>query len=45
MSFHMESMKFSVYFMGYADEKDIPENEVERAAWAFRQPGTVELTQ
>jgi len=41
----MEKMKFSVYFMGYCDEKDIPEDEAKRAEWTFTQPATIELTQ
>nr|CAB3249362.1 lactoylglutathione lyase-like [Phallusia mammillata] len=41
---HMPSMKFSIYFMGYADPKDIPSDEKKRKEWTFRQPGTVELT-
>ena len=41
----MASMKFSVYFMGFADEKNIPKDPAERAKWTFSQPGTIELTQ
>lgn len=41
---HFPSMKFSLYFMGYAKQEDIPVERSERGEWAFRQPGTVELT-
>mmetsp|Transcript_24717 Transcript_24717/g.32269 ORF Transcript_24717/g.32269 Transcript_24717/m.32269 type:complete len:243 (-) Transcript_24717:408-1136(-) len=41
---HFDEWKFSIYFVGYADTKDIPEDKAERAEWCMRQPGTVELT-
>jgi lactoylglutathione lyase len=39
------SMKFSLYFMGYEKEEDIPTDEVERTKWMFTRKATVELTQ
>ena len=41
---HFPSMQFSLYFMGYANIKDIPSDKCDRGEWAFKQPGTVELT-
>lgn len=41
---HFPSMNFSLYFMGYADVKDIPAEKADRGEWAFKQPGTIELT-
>ncbi|CAK8692279.1 unnamed protein product [Clavelina lepadiformis] len=41
---HFPSMKFSLYFMGYANPEDVPSDELERKQWMFRQPGCVELT-
>ncbi|MES1911327.1 MAG: hypothetical protein MHM6MM_003774 [Cercozoa sp. M6MM] len=41
---HFDQWKFSLYFVGYANKEDIPEDEKERVQWTFRQPGTVELT-
>ncbi|XP_073412379.1 lactoylglutathione lyase-like [Dendrobates tinctorius] len=38
------SMKFSLYFMGYEDKKDIPEDIKERTAWTFSRKATLELT-
>ena len=40
-----ESMKFSLYFMGYEQAGDIPEDESERTRWAFSRKATLELTQ
>ena len=40
----MPAMKFTIYFMGYEDKKDIPENEDERTAWATSRRATLELT-
>ncbi|KAL6045123.1 Lactoylglutathione lyase [Balamuthia mandrillaris] len=42
--FDFESMKFSLYFMGYVDESQIPTDEKERTRWLFQQPATLELT-
>ncbi|PIO22792.1 hypothetical protein AB205_0219440, partial [Aquarana catesbeiana] len=39
------SMKFSLYFMGYEDKKDIPEDIKEKTAWTFSRKATLELTQ
>nr|XP_002129304.1 lactoylglutathione lyase [Ciona intestinalis]XP_026693005.1 lactoylglutathione lyase [Ciona intestinalis] len=44
LQLHFDAMKFSLYFMGYADAKDIPDDPTERKTWVFRQPGTIELT-
>ena len=41
---HFPEAKFSLYFMGYVDEKSIPKTEPERSAWLFQQPATLELT-
>lgn len=37
--------KFSLYFMGYEDPKDIPTDKNERKQWATSRKATVELTQ
>ncbi|KAK9510402.1 hypothetical protein O3M35_005197 [Rhynocoris fuscipes] len=37
-------MKFTVYFMGYEDEKDIPSDKDERTIWALTRKATIELT-
>lgn len=41
---HFPSMKFSLYFMGFAPEGDIPADEKERTFWTFSQKATLELT-
>lgn len=38
-------MKFSLYFMGYEDSKDIPSNLKEKTEWTFSRKATLELTQ
>lgn len=38
-------MKFSLYFMGFENEEDIPENKQDRTKWAFSRKATLELTQ
>lgn len=38
------SMEFTLFFMGFAKEADIPKDEKERVKWTFMQPGTIELT-
>ena len=43
--FDFEAYKFSLYFMGYEDPKNIPQDEDERSAWVFRQKACIELTQ
>uniref|UniRef100_A0A914WJE9 Lactoylglutathione lyase n=1 Tax=Plectus sambesii TaxID=2011161 RepID=A0A914WJE9_9BILA len=40
----MPSGKFTLYFMGYENEADIPKDENERTAWALSRPATIELT-
>jgi lactoylglutathione lyase len=42
--FDFPEMKFSLYFMGYVNEADIPTDETERTKWLFQQPATLELT-
>ncbi|GLI58773.1 hypothetical protein VaNZ11_000526 [Volvox africanus] len=37
-------MKFSLYFLGYEDLKDIPEDAGDRTVWMFRQKACLELT-
>ncbi|XP_071505005.1 lactoylglutathione lyase-like [Diadema antillarum] len=37
-------MQFTLFFMGYADEADIPKDKRERTIWTFNQPATIELT-
>jgi len=41
---HFPSMKFTVYFLGYEDEADIPTDEEGRMAWCFSRKATLELT-
>ncbi|KAL3154237.1 Lactoylglutathione lyase [Trebouxia sp. C0010 RCD-2024] len=36
--------KFSLYFLGYHDASEIPEDRKERVNWMFQQPATLELT-
>lgn len=42
--FDFADMKFSLYFLGYADPDEIPDDPVERARWMFSRPGCLELT-
>jgi lactoylglutathione lyase len=43
--FDFPDMKFSLYFMGYVNEADIPRGDSETARrWLFQQPATLELT-
>lgn len=44
-AFHFEDMKFSLYFMGYENAEDIPNDETERSKWALSRKATLELTQ
>lgn len=41
------AMKFSLYFMGYEDGRDVKGElgSAERSEWALAQKATVELTQ
>ncbi len=39
------SVRFSLYFMGYEDKKEIPADVKERTAWTFSRRATIELTQ
>ena len=39
------SMKFTLYFLGYENEGDIPKDETERTKWMFSRKATIELTQ
>lgn len=39
-----KDMEFSLYFLGYADASEVPEDPVERARWMFGLPGVIELT-
>ena len=43
--FDFPAMAFSLYFLGYEDESEIPEDETERAKWVFTRRATLELTQ
>ena len=36
-------MKFSLYFLGYVNESDIPSDEKERTRWCFSQKATLEV--
>lgn len=38
------TMKFSLYFVGYEKEEDIPQGKDEKTKWCFSRKGTVELT-
>lgn len=39
------AMRFSLYFLGYEDKKEIPADISERTAWTFSRRATIELTQ
>ncbi|KAK3093851.1 hypothetical protein FSP39_021063 [Pinctada imbricata] len=39
-----ESMKFSLYFLGYVKAEDIPKDENERTRFCFKEKATLELT-
>lgn len=43
--FDFPSMRFSLYFLGYEDKKEIPTDVSERTAWTFSRRATIELTQ
>ncbi|XP_072512826.1 lactoylglutathione lyase-like [Salminus brasiliensis] len=38
------SMRFTLYYLGYEDKKDIPQEVKERTAWTFSRRATIELT-
>lgn len=38
-------MKFSLFFMGYENAEDIPQDEKERTRWTLSRKATIELTQ
>ncbi|KAK1791228.1 hypothetical protein P4O66_013248 [Electrophorus voltai] len=42
--FDFPSMRFSLYFLGYEDKKEIPVDVKERTAWTFSRRATIELT-
>ncbi|KAH7445756.1 hypothetical protein KP509_01G022700 [Ceratopteris richardii] len=42
--FDFPEMKFSLYFMGYENVDDAPEDPVQRTVWAFKCKATLELT-
>uniref|UniRef100_A0A6M2DQW3 lactoylglutathione lyase n=1 Tax=Xenopsylla cheopis TaxID=163159 RepID=A0A6M2DQW3_XENCH len=37
-------MKFSLYFMGFEKESDVPEDKTKRISWAMSRKATLELT-
>ncbi|KAK9824059.1 hypothetical protein WJX72_007453 [[Myrmecia] bisecta] len=39
-----EEMKFSLYFLGFEDIANIPEEPADRTEWMFARPATLELT-
>lgn len=43
---HMDfpAFKFSLYFLGYEYEGDVPKTDEERVAWCFSRKATLELT-
>lgn len=43
--FDFPAMRFSLYFLGYEDKKEIPADVKERTAWTFSRRATIELTQ
>ena len=43
--FDFPEMEFSLYFLGYEDESEIPQDETLRAKWVFTRRATLELTQ
>ncbi|XP_042593421.1 lactoylglutathione lyase-like [Cyprinus carpio] len=42
--FDFPPMRFSLYFLGYEDKKEIPGDVKERTAWTFSRRATIELT-
>ncbi|XP_020391238.2 lactoylglutathione lyase [Rhincodon typus] len=42
--FDFPAMKFTLYFLGYEDKKEIPADKNEHTAWTFSRRATIELT-
>lgn len=42
--FDFPSMRFSLFFLGYEDPKDIPSDVKDRTSWTFSRRATIELT-
>lgn len=42
--FDFPSMRFSLFFLGYEDKKEIPTDVKEKTAWTFSRRATIELT-
>ncbi|XP_075876038.1 lactoylglutathione lyase [Nelusetta ayraudi] len=42
--FDFPSMRFTLFFLGYEDKKEIPTDLADRAAWTFSRTATLELT-
>jgi len=43
-SFDFPEAKFSLFFLGYINERDMPQDDKARKIWLFQQPATLELT-
>lgn len=43
--FDFPSMRFSLFFLGYEDKKEIPAGLEDRTSWTFSRRATIELTQ
>lgn len=43
--FDFPSMRFSLFFLGYEDKKEIPADLEDRTSWTFSRRATIELTQ
>jgi lactoylglutathione lyase len=43
--FDFPAMRFSLFFLGYEDKKEIPSEVKEKTAWTFSRRATIELTQ